>query len=232
MFSIRAAAETHGIAFSTLRDRIQGATTRVQSHTAQQLLTPIDKKAVLRWIADLENTKFPPRIDHVRQAATLLAGKPPGKNWITRFLNRHPHLAAKLTSPIEKDRVEAMTAEIVRRHFGDLLKLLERVEPRDTWNMNEKGFLIELAQRSKVICTYLRGNSPIKDDGDREILTCIEAASGSGVVLPSLIIYKGAAHYLGWHKFTGSHTGSENFHFSYSKRGWTERKLAIEWLQK
>ena len=149
MYSIRATAEAHGIAFSTLRGRIQGATTRVQSHTPQQPLTPTDEKAVLRWITDLENTKFPPRIDHVQQATTLLAGKPPGKNWITRFDNRHPHLAAKFTSPIEKDRVEAMTLEIVRRHFGDLQKLLEGAEPRDTWNMNEKGFLIGLAQRQK-----------------------------------------------------------------------------------
>ena len=89
-----------------------------------------------------------------------------------------------------------------------------------------------LAQRSKVICTYRRGNFKIKDGRNRDLLTCIEAVSGSWVVLPPLIIYKGAAHYLGWHKFTGSHTGSENFHFSYSKRGWTERILAIEWLQK
>ena len=63
--------------------------------------------------------------------------------------------------------------------------------------MDEKGFLMELAQRSKVICTHRRGNFPIKDDRYRELLTCIEAVSGSGVVLPPLIIYKGAAHYLG-----------------------------------
>lgn len=35
---------------------------------------------------------------------------------------------------------------------------------------------------------------------------------------------------MGWHKFTGSQTQSEDFHFSYSPRGWTERIFAIQWL--
>ena len=68
--SIRAAAEAHGIPFSTLYDRIRGVTTHRKSHTKQQLLSPTDEKAVIRWIKDLEKAGFPPRMDHVRQAAT------------------------------------------------------------------------------------------------------------------------------------------------------------------
>ena len=230
--SIRGAAEAHGIPFSTLYDRIRGVTTNRKSHTKQQLLSPTDEKAVIRWIKDLEQAGFPPRMDHVRQAATLIAGKPPGTNWITRFLNRHPELAARFTTTMDKDRIHASTPQIIRKHFKDLKEVLKGVENQDIWNMDEKGFLMGLAKRLKVICTYRQGNFPVADDGNRELLTCIESVSAAGVVLPPLIIYKGAAHYLGWHKFTGSHTSSQEFHFSHSKRGWTNRILAMEWLTK
>ena len=46
--SIRGAAEAHGIPFSTLHDRINGATTMRKAHTKQQLLSPTDEKAVIR----------------------------------------------------------------------------------------------------------------------------------------------------------------------------------------
>ena len=39
------------------------------THSRQQLLSSMDEKAVVRWITTLGNYGFPPRIDHVRQAA-------------------------------------------------------------------------------------------------------------------------------------------------------------------
>ena len=57
--SIRAAAEAHGIPFSTLQDRLKGATTKRKSHLKQQLLSPTDEKAIIRWIKDLEKAGFP-----------------------------------------------------------------------------------------------------------------------------------------------------------------------------
>lgn len=67
------------------------------------------------------------------------------------------------------------------------------------------------------------------DDGNRELLTVIECVSADGRVLPSLIIYKGANHYMGWHKFTGQDTESKAFRFTYSPKGWTDRALSLDW---
>ena len=66
--------------------------------------------------------------------------------------------------------------------------------------MDEKGFLMGLSERSKVICPYKGRTFKMIDDGNRELLTVVPA---DGRVLPSLVIYKGATHYMGWHKFTG-----------------------------
>lgn len=215
--SLRDAAEVHGIAFSTLRGHLIGTTTQVLSHQHLQL-SPADEYAVVRWIGGLEREKFSPRIEHIRQAASLIAGHPVGKNWVPRFLDRHPKLATCSTDAMEKDQVDAVTPQVIRTHFRDVQGLRNGVEPRDTWNMNEKGFLIglKLATRSKGICTYQQVNFPIAG-GNREILTWIEAVSADGTALPPLIIYKGTAHYLGWHRFIGSQAGREDFYFSYSK---------------
>ncbi len=48
MISIRDAAETCGIAWGTLRDRINGAQSRQKAHEDQQALTPLDEKAIIR----------------------------------------------------------------------------------------------------------------------------------------------------------------------------------------
>lgn len=93
-------------------------------------------------------------MDHVRQATTLLAGRAPGKHWITRFLNRNPKLVARFTNTLDKDHVYTSKPEIINKHFRDLKRVIKGVEEKDIWNMDEKEFLMVLAVHSKVICTY------------------------------------------------------------------------------
>ena len=184
---------------------------------------------MLRLIDSLERTGSPPRIEHVKQAAERINihGRPPGKNWITRFLNRHPEVVARFTTSIDHKRKEATTPQVIKDHFKKIEELLKHVPAQYICNMDKKGFLMGLAARSKVICSYRYGSFPVSDDGNRELLTCIETVSAAGHVLPSCIIYKGTAHYMGWHTFTGSATGTEDFQFSYSPRGWTNRVLSL-----
>lgn len=86
------------ILYVTLRDRLKGAVNHAQAHEAGQLLTPTEKKAVIRCIERLEESSFPPKPDHVKQGAKLLLQGHPvekidglevGKNWLGRFLKRH-----------------------------------------------------------------------------------------------------------------------------------------------
>jgi hypothetical protein len=46
-------------------------------------------------------------------------------------------------------------------------------------------------------------------------------------LLPSFIIYKGGAQYMGWH----SETSDPDAVFSYSKNGWTNDEHGMVWLQ-
>ena len=57
---------------STLQGRMEGAKPHFVAHVAQQKLTPADEKAVVRLITRLESCGFPPRIEHVIQAAECI----------------------------------------------------------------------------------------------------------------------------------------------------------------
>lgn len=106
---------------------------------------------------------------HVRQAAELVSQQEVGEHWIIRFLDRHSELAAKFTTPMERDRFEAASPFIIRDHFtklGHAMKAKNIQEP-EVYNIDEKGFLIGLAQASKVICSYKGGSKfKIPDDGN------------------------------------------------------------------
>ena len=233
--SIREAAATYGLAYTTLRYRLIGGQTHTISHQNQQLLTDLDEKAILRWISKLELWGFPPTIQHVKEAAKHLSGSDVGKNWITRFLNRHPQLGSKFTTQIDKKRINASTPEVIKHHFRRLGAVIREhnLTGDDIFNMDEKGFMIGLAARCKVIYNQLGHKGPIKvaEDGNRELLTVIECVSASGVVLPPLIIYKGSNHYMGWHQFTRQYPEAAEFQFSYSPKGWTSRLLGFEWIK-
>jgi len=96
----------------------------------------------------LEEWGFPPRIAHVKEAVTLLKGKEwnekstVGRNWITRFLNRHPELVSKLSSQFDKKRINASDPNFIRSHFTKLqqLRCLYNILDKHTYNMDERGF--------------------------------------------------------------------------------------------
>ena len=200
--TLREASKAFGIPFSTLQGWWKSAKPHFIAHQNQQILTVTDEKAIVRWIQSLENCGFPPKVEHVHQAAELIAKMEVGANWITRFLNRHPLLAVKFTSPMERARLEAGSPSIVRDYFAKLGQAIKAKDIKDpeVYNMDKRGFLMGLAQSSKVICSYQGGSKfKLPDDRNWELLTVIEYVSGDGRVIPSLIIYKDADHYMGWH---------------------------------
>ena len=64
-------------------------------------------------------------------------------------------------------------------------------------------------------------------DGNWEMATVIECISADGSVLPPMYIYKGSSHLMGWHAAVQAQGKAT---FSWSKTGWTDRVLGLEWL--
>lgn len=71
----------------------------------------------------------------------------------------------------------------------------------------------------------------LAQDGNRELITVLEAICGDGTVLPPLIIYKGKHRYMGWYQHLDEYTEVAKYLFAVSPKGWTSRKLGMEWLK-
>jgi len=87
---------------------------RVISHQEQQRLTPAEESAIVKWCEEQDDRGFPPRLDmvrimaiHLEEKRTRIIAAPLGQKWISRFLNRHPTLASKLSCNLERQRAYA-----------------------------------------------------------------------------------------------------------------------------
>ena len=236
--SLRRTAEAYDIPLTTLRRRLGGGVSCALAHESQQLLTVAEEKAVVRWIYRLEEFGFPPRTQHVKEAVSLLKESTwtegVGKNWITRFLNRHPDLVSKFSSQFDKKRLKMSNPEVVNSHFSKVRKLQHQYNLKDsnTYNVDEKGFRLGISDRAKVICKRREREmtGKLATDGNRELITVIECVSGSGQAIAPFVIYKGASHYMGWYQHLDPQA-TEGWKFAYSSKGWTNRMLGLEWIK-
>jgi hypothetical protein len=94
--------------------------------------------------------------------------------------------------------------------------------------MDEKGFMMGVALRCKVICKKGPRGGKLTQDGSQEWVTVIEAVSRDGQVLRPMIINKGKAHYMGWYaKLTKKDLAT----FGVSEKGWSNEALGLRWLK-
>jgi hypothetical protein len=152
-----------------------------------------------------------------------------GKNWIKRFLSRHPSIGARYCGQIDRQRAHASNLNTLRDYFRKLQLVLRKykIEAKDTYNMDEKGFILGFSARSRVICRSYRRNPLVTQDGSRELLTVLECVSADCFVLPAFIVYKAQSHRTGWHGETDELTAK----FCLSKNGWTDDALGLSWLE-
>ena len=85
--------------------------------------------------------------------ASELAGEEVGKNWTSRFIQRHPDIKVRWTTSLEACRAQSLNPTLVREFF-DLLRtiILEYgIPPENIYNMDEKGLLLGVLERMKAI---------------------------------------------------------------------------------
>jgi hypothetical protein len=120
--SIRLTAERYGVPFSTLRGRLQGAQRRGIGHRALQLLTIYEENSIVEWCERMDEWGHPPRLELVRAMAEALIQRrinhrTLGKHWLKRFLSRHPTLAMRISTRLDKQRAFANNPAIIKDYF-------------------------------------------------------------------------------------------------------------------
>jgi hypothetical protein len=249
--SLQKAAEAYELGKSSLGHRRNGCRSRQEAHQKYQIFSRAADKAIVRWIIKLDDFGMPPRLNYFMDSVMAMAKeeqfpqvevrnfpqvKNPaqlhliGKNWITRFLNHHSELASKFASRIDSQRAYASNPHTIKDHYRKLGRVIreEGIEAKDFTNVDEKGFVMGISPRTKVVTRKGRKNPRSKQDGKQEFITAPEAVSADGFVFPSFLIAKGAVQCFDWYK--NVHADDKDAHFEVSKKGWTDDTMAMHWL--
>ena len=141
---------------------------------------------------------FPARPCQISQMATeilVLRGdnRPLGINWIQKFMKRHPKLHGCFIPPLDKERANAQTPELISDWFKlyHNIKAKYNVADEDTWNMDEKGCPLGVIGKTKVIVGRGERKRYMTQCGNREWVSLIECVNITGVVLDPFVIFKG-----------------------------------------
>ncbi len=109
------------------------------------------------------------------------------------------------------------------------------VQPENTYNMDEKGFMIGVCGRSKrVFDKLLFGRRQYKQslhDGNREWVTLLAAICADGSHLPPGIIFPAAGRAVQASWVHSINPAKHSIHFTTSPNGWTNNDLGLTWLE-
>lgn len=238
--SIRKVAMWHGIPWETLRDRVRGSVQRKKAMEDFQKLTLFEEGVIEKYCNTLYGWGWPARIHQIRRmAAELLREKGDnrdlGKNWHLSFLQRHPDLKSRISSPRSMDRIVAQDRATFVRWFHLFIEQKEKhqVHDDDVYNMDEKGVALGVAGKQRVIIPKTEKNPHTSGgSGNREWATATETCSLTGRILPSWTIFKGVKNLNKWHD-TMERIGlaDSGYHISTSENGWTNNELGQAYFE-
>ena len=183
--SVRNAARKWKIPFQTLHKRSKGKTKpRKQAHSAQQRLSKEGEAVLVVWIQMWADTARPVSISRVQRIARDLCGGKVGKNWVYRFLARHPELKLGKPSGLDPKRAQAFNETTVKIFYEELTRALyPGIKPSNLYNMDEKGCQRGGGRRIRnqkfIICNGKLVQYRVQS-ANLELTTIIECVSADG----------------------------------------------------
>ena len=219
---------------------------RNQAHESDQNLTHAEEKELVRWITRLTITGYAPRYETLRRLAEIIRERriektdnsevqvkvydEIGKDWVPRFIQRHPELASVRPRSIDSVRIKDTSPEWLQRWFDDLKKVLAEfnIKPENIYNMDESGFAIGEKEAGRIIIdANIRQRYQAKP-GRQEWVTVVECVCADGSVIPPLVIFK--AENLSTQWIPANIHG--NWRFNCNSKGWTSNQHGLDWLKR
>jgi 4-hydroxybenzoate polyprenyltransferase len=96
--------------------------------------------------------------------------------------------------------------------------------------MDEYGLMEGQGTNGMVVGSVKTRAVQRKDPGSRAWTSFIECISATGVALPPAVIFKGKSVQQQW--FPVEKDGLDDWLFTATEKGWTDRAVALEWLQR
>jgi hypothetical protein len=158
-FTYTAMADQYGVSRTTLSRRhrqIQGSLEDMSIN--QQKLNPQQELELVQYIIRLTKRGLAPTRVMTQRFASQVAKEEVGEGWVTRFLHRNQDaLTPQWTPGMDRNRHEADSEYKYRLYFELLHAKTQEynILPGNTYNMDEKGFMIGTTGRSKRIFSKL-----------------------------------------------------------------------------
>ena len=232
-------ADNYGITRSTLSRQHRGVVaSRDDADLANRKLSPQQERELCEYIEVLTKRHLPPTRQMVQNFAIEMAQEWVSDSWVTRFLDRHKDtLLYKWASAIDAQRHYADSSDKYTQYFELLHATIEKysIEPRHTYNMDEKGFAIGLVGRSKRVFTRStyekKRNQQSLQDGNSEWVTVLASVCADGTALPPGLIYAGKSNTIQSSWVEDIEPGKHSVFVSASPTGWTNDELGLAWLE-
>jgi hypothetical protein len=216
LYSARQAAQHFGVPRSSLGHRLQGTyydmtplsqiecsigrPTRHEAHVNERLLTEAHEEILARWVKVQGRRGVPMTYASVAQCAAEISGQAVGGSWPKRFLKHHPDLRMKKTVGLEKARAKALNPAVVEEFFNMLTDVIQEysILPKNLYNVDEKG--IQLGIGAKITAMIDRDQKEVYsiEDGNRELVTIIEAICADGSIIHPSVIFQGVRRMSEW----------------------------------
>jgi transposase len=237
-FSYREVAKIFGVDRSTLSRRHQGKTqSYVQVGQQQQLLNPQQELELVQYVERCTMQGLLPTREMVQNFVSAVAKWKVSESWVTRFLHRHDaDLTTKWSAGIDRNSHQPDSYDKYKLYF-DLLHSKMReydVDARSTYYMDEKGFSIGIANRSKrdfskAIWETKERTAAIRD-GNREWITLLACVCASGEALLPALIYEGKSGVQSsW--VDDIEPGKHQIFVGNSPPGCSNNELGLAWLE-
>ena len=134
------------------------------------------------------------RITQTNDSSIELVSYPPlGKDWVQRFLKRHPQLGSVFSLSIEASRIKEATPERLMRWFNESKRVIEEenILLEDIYNMDKTGFALGTLAQTRVIVNKRCGTRYRASPGNQERLTIIECICADGATISPFVIFTG-----------------------------------------
>jgi hypothetical protein len=195
--SIQEVADKHSVWRSTMQRRMDGQIVPRTEHTTNtRKLSPQQEDELVLYIESLTARRLPPTRAMIQNFASEVARERVSERWVSRFLVRHhDSLTPRWTDAMDRDRHQADSEHRYKAFFKELYDQITRhkIEPRQSYNMDEKGFLLGRIGKSKrIFSKALWEQGEIKtnmQDRSREWITTVACICGDGTTIPPVLIF-------------------------------------------
>ena len=183
---------------TTLSQRHRRITrSREDTTEMKSLLSIQQERTLLGYINLLTERGLPLTPQMVRNFAFEISRITPGKNWVSRFIKRHKDkIKSSYLAPVDIARKRADNPYQYKLFYELLKEKIEKykIKEHNMYNIDEKGFLISVLNKSKRIYTKseaVRGRLfSTSQDSNREWITTITSVCADRMSLPPGLIYQ------------------------------------------